>query len=42
MTKPGLRRPVVVARHDQELPPRTLRDILTQADVPVEEFLEKL
>ncbi len=42
LTKPGLERPVVVARHNRELPPRTLRDILREAEVDEAEFLAKL
>ena len=42
LTKPGLDRPVVVARHNRELPPRTLRDILDQAGIDEAEFLAHL
>jgi len=42
LTKPGLRRPVVVARHKVELPPRTVADIVAQAEVDRNEFLENL
>jgi len=40
LTKPGLERPVVVPQHRRELPPHTIAKILSQADVPLEEFLE--
>jgi predicted RNA binding protein YcfA (HicA-like mRNA interferase family) len=39
LTKTGLRRPVIVAVHARELPPRHIAKILSQADVSVEEFL---
>jgi predicted RNA binding protein YcfA (HicA-like mRNA interferase family) len=42
LTKPGLRRPVVVARHRQEIGPRLLAQILRGADIGVDEFLSKL
>jgi len=38
--KEGLRRPVVIARHNKELPPLVVSDILRQADVSAEEFLK--
>jgi predicted RNA binding protein YcfA (HicA-like mRNA interferase family) len=40
LTKPGLQRPVVVPQHRRELPPHTVAEILRQADVTPEEFLE--
>jgi predicted RNA binding protein YcfA (HicA-like mRNA interferase family) len=40
MTKAGLRRPVVVAQHNRELPPGTVADIVAQAGVSIEEFLK--
>jgi predicted RNA binding protein YcfA (HicA-like mRNA interferase family) len=40
LTKPGLRRPVVVARRNRELPPGTVADIVAQAGVSAEEFLK--
>lgn len=40
LTKPGLRRPVVVAMHNRELPPGTVADIVAQADLKPEEFLK--
>ncbi len=40
LTKPGLPRPAVVAMHNRELPPRTVADIVAQADVKPEEFLK--
>jgi predicted RNA binding protein YcfA (HicA-like mRNA interferase family) len=42
LTKPSLRRPVVVAMHGRELPPAMVRDIITQAELTVEEFLASL
>jgi len=38
--KPGLARPVVIARHNKELAPRVLAHLLAQADVGEEEFLK--
>jgi len=40
LIKPGLRRPVIVARHRRELPPGTLAEILKQAELSPDEFLE--
>lgn len=40
LTKPGLMRPVVVARHDRELRPKAIAKIIAQADVTEEEFLK--
>jgi predicted RNA binding protein YcfA (HicA-like mRNA interferase family) len=42
LMKPGLRRPVVVPQHKRELPPHTIADILSQAEVSEEQFLEHL
>jgi predicted RNA binding protein YcfA (HicA-like mRNA interferase family) len=42
LTKPGLRRPVPVAMHAGELPPAYVRDIIAQAELTVEEFLNAL
>lgn len=39
LTKPGLRRPVVVSMHNRELPPGFVRDIVFQAEVSIDEFL---
>ena len=41
-TKPGLRRPVVVARHRRELGPKAIAKILHQAEVSQEDFRAKL
>jgi len=40
--KPGLPRPVVIARHNKALAPTALAHLLTQADVTAEAFLSKL
>jgi len=40
LTRPGLPRPVVVPQHRRELPPHTLAEILTKAEVTAEEFLK--
>jgi predicted RNA binding protein YcfA (HicA-like mRNA interferase family) len=42
LIRAGLRRPVVVPMHRRELPRATVRDIITQAELTVEEFLEQL
>ena len=42
LTRLGLRRPVVVPVHRRELPRATVRDIITQAELTVEEFLKHL
>jgi predicted RNA binding protein YcfA (HicA-like mRNA interferase family) len=38
--KPGLLRPVVIARHNRELSGTTVSNILRQADISAEEFLK--
>ena len=38
--KPGLLRPVVIAKHNRELSAATVSSILRQADVSAEEFLK--
>lgn len=40
LTRPGLRRPVVVAMHNRELPARIVRDIIQQAGLTIAEFRE--
>ena len=40
--KPGLTRPVVIARHNKALSPRALAHLLAQADVGEEEFLARV
>ena len=40
LTRPGLRRPVIVGMHNRELPPGTVADIIAQAGVSAEEFLK--
>jgi predicted RNA binding protein YcfA (HicA-like mRNA interferase family) len=40
--RPGLRRPVIIGRHDKELSPATVKKILAQAEVTIEDFLSKL
>ena len=40
--KPGLRRPVVIARHTKSLSPATLSHILAQAEVTADEFMGNL
>jgi predicted RNA binding protein YcfA (HicA-like mRNA interferase family) len=42
LTRAGLRRPVVVPMHRRELPRATVRDIITQAEITIEEFLQHL
>jgi predicted RNA binding protein YcfA (HicA-like mRNA interferase family) len=42
LTRAGLRRPVVVPMHRRELPRATVRDIITQAEITIEEFLKHL
>jgi predicted RNA binding protein YcfA (HicA-like mRNA interferase family) len=42
LTKPGLKRPVVVARHGRELKPGTVRDIVREAEIDLREFLKQL
>ena len=39
LTKPGLRRPVPIPRHDRELTPAFIADLLRQAEVDRDEFL---
>ena len=38
--KPGLLRPVVIAKHNRDLSAATISSILRQADVSAEEFLK--
>jgi predicted RNA binding protein YcfA (HicA-like mRNA interferase family) len=38
--KAGLRRPVVIARHNRELSPSTVSKIIEQAEVNVDDFLK--
>jgi len=40
--KPGLPRPVVIARHNKELAPLVVAHLLTQAGVSEDEFLANL
>jgi len=40
--RPGLARPVVIARHNRELPAHVVAKILAQADVSVDDFLAAL
>ncbi|MEX0785436.1 MAG: type II toxin-antitoxin system HicA family toxin [Dehalococcoidia bacterium] len=40
LTREGLRRPLVVPMHRRELPPGTVRDIIRQAGLTIEQFLE--
>jgi predicted RNA binding protein YcfA (HicA-like mRNA interferase family) len=42
LTKPGLKRPVVVSMHRKELPPGYVREIIAQAELTVEQFIEAL
>lgn len=42
LTKPGLRRPVVIADHNREVSGRTLEKLLRQAEITNEEFLASL
>jgi predicted RNA binding protein YcfA (HicA-like mRNA interferase family) len=42
LTKPGLRRPVVVPMHRRELPRGTVKDIIRQAELSIDEFLSNL
>jgi len=40
--KDGLARPVVIARHNKEVSPATIRKIVAQAQITEEEFLSNL
>jgi predicted RNA binding protein YcfA (HicA-like mRNA interferase family) len=42
LTKPGLRRLVVVPMHRRELPRGTVKDIIRQAELSIDEFLSNL
>lgn len=42
LTKEGLRRPVVIPMHRRELPPGTVRDIIRQAGLTIDEFLNNI
>ncbi len=42
LTKPGLTRPVVLAMHNKEVSPGTIRAMLHQAQVSPEEFADKV
>jgi len=39
LTRPGLRRPVIVSVRVREMPPRHIAKILSQAGLSVDEFL---
>jgi len=42
LTRSGLRRPIVVPMHRRELPRGTVKDIIRQAGLTIEEFLNSL
>ncbi len=41
LTKPGLSRPVVLAMHNKEISPATIRALLHQAQISPEAFVEE-
>ncbi|MCH7511289.1 MAG: type II toxin-antitoxin system HicA family toxin [Chloroflexi bacterium] len=42
LTRSGLRRPIVIPMHRRELPPATVKDIIRQAGISIDEFIQNL